>query len=37
MSVVSLVLAPWFVSVHGIEVQQQTAAVIDSLLKALFG
>jgi len=37
MSVVSLVLAPWFVSVHGIEVQGQTAALIDSLLKALFG
>jgi K(+)-stimulated pyrophosphate-energized sodium pump len=37
MSVVSLVLAPWFVSVHGIEVQQQTAALIDSLLRVFFG
>jgi K(+)-stimulated pyrophosphate-energized sodium pump len=37
MSVVSLVLAPWFASVHGLEVQQQTAALIDGLLKALFG
>jgi len=37
MSVVSLVLAPWFASVHGIEVQQQTAQLIDGLLKALFG
>jgi len=37
MSVVSLVLAPWFASVHGIEVQEQTAQLIDGLLKALFG
>ena len=37
MSVVSLVLAPWFVSVHGIEVQAQAAILVDNLLKALFG
>jgi K(+)-stimulated pyrophosphate-energized sodium pump len=37
MSVVSLVLAPWFVSVHGIEVQQQAAAWVDGVLKVFFG
>ena len=37
MSVVSLVLAPWFASVHGIEVQTQAAAFAESLLKLFMG
>jgi K(+)-stimulated pyrophosphate-energized sodium pump len=37
MSVVSLVLAPWFVSVHGIEVQTQTAELIHNLIQVFFG
>jgi hypothetical protein len=38
MSVVSLVLAPWFVRVHGITVESTTAQNwVQNLFQALFG
>ena len=37
MSVVSLVLAPWFASVQGIDVQAQAAALLDGLLRVFLG
>jgi len=37
MSVVSLVLAPWFVAVRGIDVQAQAHMLIDAVLKVFLG
>jgi K(+)-stimulated pyrophosphate-energized sodium pump len=37
MSVVSLVLAPWFVRVHNIEVQGQSVSWIIEMVRGLFG
>ncbi|MGD8729795.1 MAG: sodium/proton-translocating pyrophosphatase, partial [Gemmatimonadota bacterium] len=37
MSVVSLVLAPWLDSIHGIDVPAQASMLIDSVLKMFLG
>jgi K(+)-stimulated pyrophosphate-energized sodium pump len=37
MSVVSLVLAPWFVKVHGIEVEGQSMSWVADIIQTLFG
>ena len=37
MSVVSLVLAPWFVAHHGIEIDTQTTSWLTDVMRGLFG